>query len=111
MKKVIFVSLALALAPVMALAQYSTTQDKPKAEKMSTKAISISGKVSEDGKTFVSDKDGKSWEVDNPEALKGHEGHQVIVSAHVDAEKSVIHVMSVKMAKASDATKKDEMKK
>jgi membrane protein implicated in regulation of membrane protease activity len=111
MKKLMFVSLALAVASVVAPAQYSAPQDKPKAEKMSTKAVSISGKVSEDGETFVSDKDGKNWAVDNPETLKGHEGHQVIVSAHVDADKNVIHVMSVKMAKAPDATKKHETPK
>jgi len=50
--------------------------------------------------TFVSDKDKKSWDVANPEALKGHEGHHVEVSAHVYADKGQIHVMSVKMLKA-----------
>jgi len=50
--------------------------------------------------TFVSDKDKKSWDVVNPEALKGYEGHHVEVSAHVYADKDQIHVMSVKMLKA-----------
>jgi hypothetical protein len=36
----------------------------------------------------------------NPEALKGHEGHHVELSAHVYADKGQIHVMSVKMLKA-----------
>jgi len=47
----------------------------------------------------VADKDMKSWDVINPEALKGHEGHHVEVSAHVYADKNAIHVMNVKMLK------------
>ena len=35
----------------------------------------------------------------NPEALKGHEGHHVQVSAHLYSDKNAIHVMSVKMLK------------
>jgi hypothetical protein len=62
----------------------------------------IKGTVKADGDklTFVSDKDKKPWDVANPEALKGHEGHHVEVSAHVYADKGQIHVMSVKMLKA-----------
>jgi hypothetical protein len=41
----------------------------------------------------------KTWDVMNPEKLKGHEGHHVQVSAHVYADKNSIHVMSVKMLK------------
>src|SRR5258708_28016594 len=87
-------------------------QETPKAEKMSAKAVSVSGTVGADGTTFV-DKDNKSWTVTNPEALKGHEGHEVTLTAHVDAAKNEVHVVSVKMGKSQmkDATKKDEMKK
>ncbi len=62
----------------------------------------IKGTVKADGDklTFVADKDQKSWDVVNPEALKGHEGHHVELSAHVYADKGQIHVMSVKMLKA-----------
>ncbi|MGA7220223.1 MAG: hypothetical protein WBX38_18040 [Candidatus Sulfotelmatobacter sp.] len=48
---------------------------------------------------FVNDKDGKSWDVINPETLKGHDGHHVELSAHVYADKGQIHIMSVKMLK------------
>lgn len=41
----------------------------------------------------------KSWDVINPETLKGHEGHHVEVSAHVYADKNAIHVMGLKMLK------------
>ena len=87
--------------------------DNMKADSMSKKALSVSGKVSEDGKMFVSDKDNKTWTISNPEAVKGHEGHHVAVKAHVDAAKNEIHVTSVKMAKGEmkDNMKKDSMKK
>jgi hypothetical protein len=62
------------------------------------KAVSLAGKVSAGGKTFV-DKDNKSWTVTNPEVLKGHEGHEVTLKAHEDAAKNEIHVVSVKMGK------------
>jgi hypothetical protein len=118
MKKLMLVPFALALVmSLLALTQETTKPGamKPetmKAEKMSAKAVTVSGTVSADGKTFV-DKDNKSWTVDNPEALKGHEGHEVTLTAHVDAAKNEVHVVSVKMGKAQmkNATRKDEMKK
>ncbi|HEV2698009.1 MAG TPA: hypothetical protein VGU90_08455 [Terriglobales bacterium] len=54
-------------------------------------------KAEGDKVTFVSDADQKSWDVMNPETLKGHEGHHVQLKAHVYADKNSIHVMSVKM--------------
>jgi hypothetical protein len=118
MKKLILISFLLALVmPLLAFAQESTKpsemkQEPMKAGKASAKAVSLSGKISDDGKTFV-DKDNKSWTVSNPEALKGHEGHEVTLKAHEDAAKNEIHVVSVKMGKGEmkEPTKKDEMKK
>lgn len=43
----------------------------------------------------VTDKDQKVLTVENPDALKGHEGHHVAVTGHVDGDK--VHVESVKM--------------
>src|SRR5438045_9112638 len=62
---------------------------------------SLKGTVKAEGDkiTFVNDADQKSWDVMNPEKLKGHEGHHVQVSAHVYADKNTIHVMTVKMLK------------
>ena len=108
MEKLIFVTFGIALMmSLMAIAQETTKQDTVKQDSMtsspistspiSTNPMSISGKVSDDGKTFVSDNDSKSWTVSNPEALKGHEGHQVTVSANVNADKNEVQVLSVKM--------------
>jgi len=116
MKKLMLVSVTLALLmSTLALAQYGTKPNDPPQAKAaeSAKAVSLSGKISDDGKTFTSDKDKKSWRVANPEALKGHEGHEVTLKANVDATKNEIHVLSVKMGKSEmkDTMKKDEMQK
>jgi len=85
--------------------------DNMKSDAMGKKAMSITGKIADDGKTFVNDKDGKSWMISNPEAVKGHEGHHVMVKAHVDSAKNEIHVVSLKMVNAmKDNMKKDNMK-
>jgi hypothetical protein len=59
----------------------------------------IRGTIVADGDkiTFVSDQDNKQWDVINPEAVTGHEGQHVQVSAHVYADKNQIHVVSVRM--------------
>jgi hypothetical protein len=44
---------------------------------------------------IVTDKDQKVLAVDNPDALKGHEGHHVAVTGHIDGDK--IHVDSLTM--------------
>jgi hypothetical protein len=44
---------------------------------------------------IVTDKDQKVLMVDNPEALKGHEGHHIAVTGHMS--KDSIHVESAKM--------------
>jgi hypothetical protein len=98
MKNLMFISFALALLmSAVAVAQYP---DNSKSG-TSMKAVSITGKISDDGKMFVSDKESKSWTISNPDAVKGHEGHHVTLQAHVDADKNEVHVVSLKMAKDS----------
>ena len=48
----------------------------------------------------------------NPEGLKGYEGHEVTLKAHLDAAKNEIHVVSVKMGKdkMKETKKNDETK-
>ncbi len=98
MKKLITICFALGLLLCgVAVAQDSMKQDNMKADS-SAKAVKVTGNISADGKTFV-DKDGKSWTIQNPDAIKGHEGHHVTLSAHVYADKGEVHVVSLKMAK------------
>ena len=103
MKKLIIISfVAILLMSAVAVAQYGTQQPANNSKSsMSTKAVSITGKISDDGKMFVSDKDSKSWTISNPDAVKGPEGHHVILQAQVDAGKNEVHVVSLKMAKDS----------
>jgi hypothetical protein len=44
---------------------------------------------------LVSDSDQKVLNIENPDAVKGHEGHHVAVTGHVTGDS--IHVMEVKM--------------
>jgi len=110
--------LALALAVSVMLTVAGFAQDMSKDCGMAKKAPAaplknLKGTVKADGDklTFVSDKDSKSWAIVNPEAVKGHEGHHVELSAHVYADKGQIHVMSVKMLKAHKMDKMDHMSK
>jgi len=112
MKKLLVLAFACALVTSLTVAQETHKPDQAKpdtiqAEKASTHAVSLSGKINADGKTFV-DKDGKSWTVGNPEALKGHEGHEVMLKVYADPAKNEVQVISVKMGKDE---MKDEMKK
>ena len=72
----------------------STTSSATKGAKLQH----LKGKISDDGKSFTTDKDNKTYSIENSEAVKGHEGHDVHLSGHVDASNSSIHVTSVKMA-------------
>jgi hypothetical protein len=102
MKKLLILALAVSVIFTVAGFAQETSQDSGTAKAAPAPLKNIKGTVKADGDklTFVADKDQKSWDVVNPEALKGHEGHHVELSAHVYADKGQIHVMSVKMLKA-----------
>ena len=102
MKKLLVLALAVSVMFTVAGFAQDMSQDSGTA-KAAAPLKNIKGTVKADGEklTFVADKDKKSWDVVNPETLKGHEGHHVELSAHVYADKDQIHVMSVKMLKAS----------
>src|SRR5438132_12412634 len=61
-----------------------------KAEACTKKCLAAGAKM-----VVVTDKDQKVLMVDNPEALKGHEGHHIAVTGHVMGDS--IHVESAKM--------------
>ena len=102
MRKMLTMLFALSLLTSISLvAQDSASQDTMKqgtaSADSSVKATTIPGKISEDGKSFVSDKDNKTWTISNPDAVKGHEGHHVALKAHIDASKNEVDVVSLKM--------------
>ena len=98
--------------------QTSTSTDKKvtKAEKKEAKAaekgkdMRLTGWVKEEaGKTvFVNDKDKQSWDISNPDAVKGHEGHHVRVKAKLDEANHSLTVDKLTMMKKSKQS--DEMK-
>jgi hypothetical protein len=106
MKKLMICLLALTFTlSLTAFAQQDNNMSQTQADSgAKAPLMTLKGTVKADGDkyTFVNDKDGKSWDVMNPEELKGHEGHHVQLSAHVYADKMSIHIMSVKMLKGSD---------
>lgn len=99
MKKLMTICFALALLTAGVASAQDTMQNDGMQADAAKKVVRVTGKISDDGKTFVSDTDSKSWSISNPDAVKGHEGRHVIVKAHVDADKREVHVMSLKMAK------------
>ena len=105
MKKLLVAVLSLAVVlSIGAFAQDNMGMGKSdKAAAAPAPLKSLKGTIKADGDkyTFVNDKDKKSWNVVNPETLKGHEGHHVELKAHVYADKGEIHVMTVKMLKGS----------
>ncbi len=90
--------------------QAAAKQDKKidKAEKKEAKAaakgkaMSLTGWVKEEGgKTvFVNDKDKQSWDIANPDAVKGHEGHHVKVKAKLDEANHSVTIDKLTMMKA-----------
>ena len=65
-------------------------------------------KCAQNGLALVSDGDNKVWNIDNPDAVKGHEGHHVKVTGTPNAEKGSIHIDKVEMVK--DKSEKSEKK-
>jgi membrane protein implicated in regulation of membrane protease activity len=98
MKKIlIMVFSVMVFASLGSWAQTSSQKSDKNSTSTSGKTMTITGTVSNDGKMFVSDKDNKSWKVDNPDTLKGHDGHHVSVNASEDPASDTLHVNSVKV--------------
>ena len=103
--KTLLMTLCFAIALLtmaVASAQDTMNHDNMKADASkvdASKTVDVRGKISDDGKILVSDKDSKNWTITNPDAVKGHEGHLVILTAVVNADKNEVQVMSLKMAK------------
>lgn len=103
MKKWILVLLAVVLLiPAGALGQHSSkaaeaTPAGSNFSKAVPKAVTLTGQISLDGKTLVSEEN-DIWTVSNANVLAGHEGQRVSVKCQVASGKNEIHVFSVKAA-------------
>src|SRR5476651_2075121 len=97
MKPLLTIAFAFLVAcSISAFAQTSdaaqSDNNAAKAENKEAKAaakgkdISLTGWVKTDGgkTTFVNDKDKQSWDISNPDAVKGHDGHHVTIKAKLN---------------------------
>jgi opacity protein-like surface antigen len=105
-------SFLLAFLLCVSVGIVAAAQDSPNPPPQSHQAggiqlTSVLGTIQEDGDKLRFVTDQRAWNVDNPETLKGHEGHYVRVIAHLYADKGSIHITEVKMPTASESRKND----
>jgi hypothetical protein len=100
-KKLMLAVTFLALSSGLARAQDtppSTNMPDQSASRLPVpKALVVSGKVSNDGRTLLTDLD-TEWNISNSEILKGREGSLVTLKCYVDSDRNQIRVLSVKTA-------------
>jgi hypothetical protein len=123
MKRLLTLLFAFVIALSMA-AQEPASKDQgaandkkvAKAEKKEAKAaekgksMSLTGWVKDqDGKTvFVNDKDKQSWNIANPETVKGHEGHHVKVKAKLNEADHSVNIEKMTMMRKSKQTAEEQ---
>jgi hypothetical protein len=103
-------SLCFCLSVVDALSQDAANQAPRKTQAAAgTRVTTIMGTVQEGGDKLRFVTDQRVWKVDNPEILKGHEGHYLHATAYVYPDNDSIHITEVKIPTASE-TKIDDTK-
>lgn len=100
MKKVtlIFIAFALLLC-AGTMAQQNSRSGAVRLQKadtttMGVRAVMLSGRISNDGKTLVSE-DQDKWKVSNPDVLAGQLGRIVTVKCRLSDDQTSIHVLSL----------------
>src|SRR5579864_7695496 len=107
MKTVLLACLSLYLASGIVAVAQSPLNQAPLEHQAVTRLLTIMGTVRADDKTLTFVTDQRAWSVDNPEILKGHEGHYVRVYGHVYPDKNSIHVTEVKPPTADESRRND----
>ena len=103
-------SLCFCLSVVVSLSQEAPTQAPRKTQAAAgDRLTTIMGTVQEGGDKLRFVTEQRAWKVDNPEILKGHEGHYVHATAYVYPDNDSMHITEVKIPTASE-TKIDDMK-
>ena len=80
---------------VFALCFFYEAQTAPSNSSTRTKKVTISGKISEDGKAIVAE--GKAWVVSNVERLQNHVGQHITVKGFLDPVTNRLEVVSMKI--------------
>ena len=67
------------IAVVLLFSAVAVAQDASKTQTTARKTISITGKMSDDGRVLLRDAASQIWTVSNPEALQGYAGREVVI--------------------------------
>jgi hypothetical protein len=103
----VILSLCFALSVVVALSQDAPNQALKTPGDIGARLTTIMGTIQEDGDKLRFITDQRAWKVDNPETLKGHEGHYVHAEAYVYPDKNLIHLTEVKIPTARETREAD----
>ncbi len=90
MKRFLAAAVIVLLATQVALFAGPADNTRP----VAVKGLNLAGKVSADGKNFVTDDD-NSWIIANPETLKGFENRYVTVKCRINPDKHALSIISV----------------
>ena len=109
MKTLLLAILSLCFAPsvVVALSQDAPIQAPKTRAEIGARLTTIMGTVWEDGERLRFVTEQRAWKVDNPEILKGHEGHYVHAAAYVYPDKNLIHIIEVKIPTTRETMEAD----
>jgi hypothetical protein len=108
-KALLLVIFSLCFTPsvVVALSQDAPNQAPKTLADTGARLATIMGTVLEDGDKLRFVTEQRAWKVDNPEILKGHEGHYVHTEAYIYPDKNLIHIIEVKIPTARETREAD----
>ena len=108
MKALLLAILSLCFAlSVVAFSQDAHNQAPKTPAHIGARLTTIMGTVFEDGEKLRFVTEQRAWKVDNPETLKGHEGHYVHAEAYLYADKNLIHITEVKIPTVRETREAD----
>jgi hypothetical protein len=109
LRALLFAVFFLCFAPsgVVALSKGAPNQGPKTRADIGARLITIMGTVQEDGEKLRFVTEQRAWKVDNPEILKGHEGHYVHAAAYIYPDKNLIHIMEVKIPTVRETREAD----
>lgn len=107
-----FLLVILSLCFCLGVVVVSLSQDAPNQlpqtpADMGARLTTIMGTVQEGGDQLRFVTEQRTWKVDNPEILKGHEGHYVHAAAYIYPDKNLIHITEVKIPTARETREAD----
>jgi hypothetical protein len=102
-----FLLVILSLCFCLGVVVSSLSQDAPSQlpqtpSDMRARLTTIMGTVQEGGDKLRFVTEQRAWNVDNPEILKGHEGHYVHARVYVYPNKNLIHITDVNIPTARE---------